>query len=103
MRAVGQPYRGGYTREEIKARQENNSERKMLIVYLEDHGQDFLEWDIKDGVVVDCRPFQGWVWNGTRVHNTDIKPRQYLIITTPDGLTRQLLYPVERVEEKVGV
>ena len=30
----------------------------MIRVTFEDQGQDFLEWDIEDGVVVDCRPFQ---------------------------------------------
>jgi len=75
----------------------------MITVHFEDHGQDFLEWDIKDGVVVDCRPFQGWLWNGTKVHNTDIQDGDILQITTTDGVERTLKYPVERVEEKVGV
>jgi len=75
----------------------------VITVHFEDHGQDFLEWDIKDGVVVDCRPFQGWIWNGTKVHNTDIQAGDILQITTPDGMERTLKYPVEEVEEKVGV
>ena len=75
----------------------------MITVFLEDHGQDFLEWDIEDGVVVDCRPFQGWLWKGTRVHNTDIKPGDILKITTTDGLERTLNYPVEKVMEKACV
>ncbi len=81
----------------------------MQTVYLEDHGQDFLEWDIEDGVVVDCRSFQGWLWNGTKVHSTDIQPGLLLDITTtswnrtrPGNRTR-LRYPVERVEEKASV
>ena len=44
----------------------------MITVYLVDGGQDFLEWDIEDGEVTGCRPFQGWLWIGTKVHNTDI-------------------------------
>ncbi len=75
----------------------------MRTVFLEDHGQDFLEWDIEDGVVVDCRPFQGWLWKGTKVHNTDIKPGDILKITTTDGLERTLNYPVEKVMEKACV
>jgi hypothetical protein len=75
----------------------------MITVHFEDHGQDFLEWDIKDGVVVDCRPFQGWFWNGTKVHNTSIKVGYILQITTIDGAERALKYPVEKVEEKVSV
>ena len=75
----------------------------MLTVYLEDHGQDFLEWDIDDGVVVDCRPFQGWLWNGTIVHSTDIQPGLLLDITTPSGERTRLRYPVEKVVEKASV
>lgn len=68
----------------------------MLTIVLEDHGQDFLEWDIKDGTVVGCRPFQGWLWNGTKVHNTNIQPGDMLVITTK-GNRLTLNYPVERV------
>ncbi len=82
----------------------------MLTVYFEDHGQDFLEWDIKDGIVVACRPFQGWLWNGTKVHstissdiNTDIRPGLLLDITTRQGKRTRLRYPIERIEEKVSV
>ncbi|MDO9334186.1 MAG: hypothetical protein Q7T57_06675 [Dehalococcoidales bacterium] len=70
-------------------------------VELEDHGQDFLEWDLKDGVVVACRPFQGWVWNGTLVHNTVITPGAILRITMMrKGKKTTLKYPVAKVRAK---
>ncbi len=72
----------------------------MLTVYLEDHGQDFLEWDIENGKVTGCRPFQGWLWIGTKVHNTIIQPGDILEITLKGGRTT-LNYPVERVVEHV--
>jgi len=72
----------------------------MITVFLEDHGQDFLEWDIEDGVVVGCRPFQGAIWIGTKVHNTHIFPGNILEITPPTGGRTTLRYPVERVVEK---
>ena len=75
----------------------------MITVHLEDHGQDFLEWDIEDGTVVDCRPFQGWLWNGTEVHSTDIQPGLLLDITTTSGERTRLRYPVEKVVEKASV
>jgi len=75
----------------------------MQTIHFEDHGQDFLEWDIEDGAVVDCRPFQGWLWNGTKVHSTDIRPGLLLGITTTSGKRTRLRYPVERVEEKASV
>ena len=75
----------------------------MITVFLEDHGQDFLEWDIEDGVVVACRPFQDWLWNGTKVHNTHIFPGNILEITTKEGKNLSILYPVEKVVEKASV
>ncbi len=72
----------------------------MQTVYLVDQGQDFLEWDIEDGKVVACRPLQGWLWNGTEVHNTNIQPGDILDITTPRGRRTTLNHPVERVKEK---
>lgn len=75
----------------------------MITVFLEDRGQDFLEWDIEDGTVVDCRPFQGWLWVGTKVHNTTIRPGDILEITPKNGERTTLNYPVERIVEHVSV
>ena len=75
----------------------------MITVYLEDGGQDFLEWDIEDGEVTACRPFQGWLWIGTKVHNTKIQPGDILEITRRNGERTRLNYPVERVVEHDSV
>jgi len=74
----------------------------MLTVYFEDHGQDFLEWDIEDGKVVGCRPFQEWLWKGTLVHNTSIQPGDFLEISDKDGIRRTVNYAVEKVVELVA-
>lgn len=72
----------------------------MITVFFEDDGQDFLEWDINDkGEVVACRPFQGAIWIGTKVHNKDIHPGEHLDITTTDGAARRLIHAVEKVQE----
>ena len=35
------------------------------IIRFEDHGQDFLTWEVNEfGVVVDCKPCQTFVWKG---------------------------------------
>ena len=73
---------------------------EIITVFLEDQGQDFLEWDIKDGVVVACRPYQGWLWEGTKVQNTEIHPGDYLEIQNKNGDQLTLNYPVERIEIK---
>ena len=75
----------------------------MITIHFEDHGQDFLAWDIEDGVVVDCRPYQGWLWNGTKVLNTNIQPGDILEFIGKDGGCLTLKYPVERVVEKASV
>lgn len=53
-------------------------------IQLEDHGQDFLWWDVdENGVVTDCGPFQGWLWEGTTVLNhADLAPGEILRIKT---------------------
>ena len=74
----------------------------MVTVLFEDDGQDFLEWDINDkGEVVDCRPSQGDIWIGTKVHNKDIQSGCRLDITTTDGVRRHLIHAVEKVQELV--
>lgn len=78
-----------------------------LTVVFEDHGQDFLEWDLEpdadvptDYVVVACRPFQEWIWKGTKVHTDfqDCGPGAYLEITTPKGKRTNLRYPTVEVK-----
>lgn len=36
-------------------------------ISLEDRGQDFLEWYVRDGIVIDCQPCQGRMWVGTKL------------------------------------
>lgn len=90
---------------------------KKITVVFEDHGQDFLEWDLEwdDGVrhpfppveaayiVVGCRPFQEWAWKGTRVHteNQSIGHGILLEITTPFGVRSKLVHPVKEWRETV--
>lgn len=32
-----------------------------------DEGQDFTSWFVRNGVVIDCQPYQGRVWVGTLI------------------------------------
>lgn len=74
-------------------------------VQLEDHGQDFLEWDLDDrGNIVDCRPFQAWVWIKYQVVNQlrDLRAGDTLWTVPRDrsGVSPfPLNYPVKRVRE----
>lgn len=53
--------------------------QRVKTITFADEGQDFLEFDLDaEGHVVDCRPFQGWLWIGYRVMNhAEIKPGDY--------------------------
>jgi len=73
----------------------------MLRVTFKDEGQDFLEWDIEKSIVIACRPFQEWLWKGTKVHNRIIRPGDLLDITGSDGVRRTMLHPVESITAAV--
>ena len=72
----------------------------MIRVHLEDHGQDFLRWDIKDGVVVESYPYQGWLWNGTKILN-EFGPGDKLVIQPPNSAVTTLNYPVAKIENVI--
>lgn len=42
---------------------------KVMTIEFEDHGQDFLEWDVKVGTgeILACRPYLGTNWVGKYV------------------------------------
>lgn len=87
-------------KDDVAARVLNRLAGRKKTVQFEDHGQDFLEWVIEGGIVVACRPCQGWLWNGTEVHSINIQPGLFLDITTTSGTRTHLRYPVERVKEE---
>jgi len=69
-----------------------------VTVVLEDHGQDFLEFDIRDGRIVQTRPFQGDIWNGSRVLNRTLGTGDALILQADDeACVWSLRYPVAAI------
>jgi hypothetical protein len=75
-----------------------------VTVTLEDHGQDFLEWDIdlETMHVIECRPYQGWVWKDTIVSNAVLRRGDRLLIKPRHSkhFTR-LRYPIAEVGQVV--
>jgi predicted RNA-binding protein with RPS1 domain len=68
-------------------------------ITLEDCGQDFLEWYVRNGIVIDCQPFQGFVWVGASIHNT-LKVGQkpmVSVLCNPDEKSK-LNYKIEKLE-----
>lgn len=67
-----------------------------VTVTFEDHGQDFLEWDIRDGYVVGCRPFQADIWCGLQVHSTPGVGQKLAIINVLGDFS-YIKYPLTKV------
>lgn len=65
-------------------------------IELADQGQDFTQWYVKNGIVIDCQPFQGRVWVGTKVVSEPKVGEQLNIVTRHAG-QRTLNYPVKEI------
>ena len=71
-------------------------------VFFEDHGQDFLEWDVDARRrVTASRPAQNKAWVGQRLVALP-RPGAQLLIRGRDGLQRAIKYPVLRVVHAVA-
>ncbi|MFT4191665.1 MAG: hypothetical protein QM617_09115 [Comamonas sp.] len=72
--------------------------KAVKTIHFQDHGQDFLEWDLDSvGHVVGCRPFQADVWMRHTVFNfADLAPGSYAEITV-DGKQTPIKYPIVKV------
>lgn len=68
------------------------------LIAFEDHGQDFLYWTVDEtGKVVDCQPFQAFLWCLATVTNLEqLKPGKIVEITL-HGEPNSTRYPVTRI------
>lgn len=83
---------------------------KIISIHFEDKGQDFLVWDIDtaSGIVVDCRPFQARIWNGTKVYKYAKGKCPIISMVLTDKNNKQVLsknkvtlnYKVTKIETK---
>jgi hypothetical protein len=73
----------------------------MKTIVFEDCGQDFLEWDLDDeGTVIDCRPFQSWLWKGSRIAYPDpLKVGDQPEVETSEGRYLTLKYQIIEIKE----
>lgn len=70
-------------------------------IHFEDHGQDFLEWDVDAaGLVVGCRPFQASVWCGLEVVDAP-EAGARVICRRGDQRTMEVLYPVAEITQRI--
>jgi hypothetical protein len=72
-------------------------------VHFEDHGQDFLQWDIDaHGVVVASRPFQADQWCGSVLVGDAVPGATLRYVSPHDGQERSIRYPVAKVVHRVA-
>ncbi|MCF5371979.1 hypothetical protein [Pseudomonas syringae] len=71
-------------------------------IRLADRGQDFTEWYVRDGIVIDCQPCQGKFWVGTRLEYPEgqLKKGSVVHMRAPaSSKLTNLNYPVESIEQ----
>lgn len=72
----------------------------MTTIHFEDHGQDFLEWDVAaDGSIIESRPFQSTIWCKYKVTNLSflsVDTDKFVDIDGPQKLT--IKYPITKME-----
>lgn len=69
-----------------------------LRIHLENHGQRFHTFTLRDGVICEANA-QSWIWNGARVLNRTIASGTILQLTdaTGSGVVMPIRWPVQAV------
>lgn len=75
-------------------------DKVVVRIYFEDHGQDFLRWEIDaKGKVIGCEPFQASHWCGLEVWQPSLLRAGDLVhFFDGDGQSRHIKYRLERVD-----
>lgn len=80
--------------------EEDPEKEVYLTIEFEDHGQDFLEFDVNEkGRVIGCRPAQAFHWCRHTVQNLkDLKAGEYVVLDDIDkafsGTVFSVKYPI---------
>lgn len=77
------------------------TESKVRRVYFEDHGQDFMFWDIDaSDHIIHAGPFQSMIWGGCRLSGGQtLEPGHQIEFWSPSANRYlRLNYPIEKVE-----
>lgn len=75
-------------------------DKVVVRIHFEDHGQDFLRWEIDaKGTVIGCEPFQAAHWCGLEVRQpTQLRAGDFVHFFDGDGQSRHIKYRLERVD-----
>lgn len=74
--------------------------KPVTTITFQDEGQDFTEWDIVGGEVIESRPFQTFVWAGVKVPLNMVTVGQRLPVILKDGTKTFMNHVVEKVESR---
>lgn len=66
-------------------------------IYFEDHGQNWLQWNIADGYITDCRPLEAWFWGGAQVLDNDLAPGDVPCVRIKSGMIAKAVYPISKI------
>lgn len=70
----------------------------MRKIHFEDNGQDFLWWTLnKEGLVVDCGPFQKSIWEGCKVFDAIVDKYPLVLIGYKKSIV--LKHKIIKIEE----
>lgn len=67
-------------------------------ITLADHGQDFTEWYVRDGIVIDCQPCQGRIWVGAKLASPAVAGQAIYVVPAALGKEMILDYPAQEIE-----
>jgi hypothetical protein len=73
----------------------------LVTVTFQDHGQDFLEWDIdlQKEEIVGCRPYQSRIWCGLACRQKVFEVGKQVSFERADNHeTRWINYPIEEIK-----
>lgn len=75
-------------------------DKVVVRIHFEDHGQDFLRWEIDaKGKVIGCEPFQASYWCGLEVWQPSLLRAGDLVhFLDRDGQSRRIKYRLERAD-----
>lgn len=66
-----------------------------ILLTFDDQGQDFLRWTLNErGVVIECAPFQNWVWRGARVLDFENLAEGDTVNIAHNGKVLTIKYPL---------
>mgnify|MGYP006323705931 CR=1 FL=1 len=71
---------------------------QVQMLTLVDRGQDFSEWYVREGVVIDVQPFGAQVFLGSKVLTPITAVGQSINYVSRQGNEGTLNYPVEAIE-----